>query len=133
MNSCRKSIFVSALIEIIMVAKQQSSAEEVIYSTYPEFEHEYASVREPDTLEPENQMFIISLEKRKIDGAPVTVIRGFVGRRIDLIRIEQELTAVCRTCGSTKMYEIILVRDVRKRAYVHLRNRGFGVRFAAQQ
>ena len=113
-----------------MVTKKLSSADAVIYSTYPEFEYEYANIREPETLKPGDQQLLIALSKRKMDGAPVTVITGFVGKRIDLIGIGQELSIVCRTCGSTRMYEIILARDVRKRAYIYLRNKGYGVQFA---
>lgn len=103
----------------------------VIYSTYPEFEYEYANVHESKTLNPRDQQLTIALNKRKIDGAPVTTITGFEGKRMDLIRLEEALAAVCWTGGSTRMYDIILDRDVRKRAYVYLRNQGFGVQFAA--
>jgi translation initiation factor 1 (eIF-1/SUI1) len=115
-----------------MVAKNLSAVDEV-YSTYPEFEYEYANVKEPETLQPIDQRLVISLNHRKVDGAPITVITGFVGRRIDLLNIERELVEVCRTCGSSLMYEIILVRDVRKRAYVYLRNQGYGVQFAMEK
>lgn len=113
-----------------MGLKNLSTPDDAIYSTHPEFEYEYANIKEPETLNPSEQQLTISLTKRKIDGALVTMITGFVGRRIDLIEIEQELLEVCRTCGSTRMYDIIMFRDVRKRAYVYLRNKGFGVRFA---
>ncbi len=113
-----------------MVVKDLSVPDEVVYSTYPEFEYEYANIREPETLKPEDQNLTVSLIKRKIDGALITTISGFVGRRIDLIQVEQELLNVCKTCGSTRMYEIILFRAVRKRAYVYLRNRGYKVQFA---
>lgn len=113
-----------------MVVKNLSTSDEVIYSTYPEFEYEYANIHEPETLRPEKQILTISLIKRKMDGALVTTITGFVGKRIDLIQIEQGLLDVCKTCGSTNMYEIVLFRDVRKRAYVYLRNQGYGVKFA---
>jgi translation initiation factor 1 len=113
-----------------MVAKRLSLTDEVVYSTNPEFEYEYASIKEPETLPPGDQTFIISLEKRRLDGALVTRVSGFVGKRMDLLKIEQELQQVCRTCGSTRKYDVVLVRDVRKRAYVYLRNQGFGVQFA---
>jgi translation initiation factor 1 (eIF-1/SUI1) len=53
-----------------------------------------------------------------------------VGRRIDLIKVEEELRGVCHTCGSSKMYDIVLKGDVRKRAYIYLRNSGYKVKFA---
>ncbi|MEX0987100.1 MAG: hypothetical protein WD052_06440 [Bacteroidales bacterium] len=116
-----------------MVDRISLHPDEMIYSTYPEFEYEYANVREQDTREPGKQLLTISLEKRKIDGVPITCVSGFIGKRIDLIGIERELSAVCRTKGSTRMYDIILFRDVRKRAYIYLRNRGFGVQFSTGQ
>ena len=65
-----------------------------------------------------------------MDGAPMTFIMGFVGKRIDLIKIEEQLQGVCHTCGSSRMYDIMLSGDVRKRAYVYLRSRGYKVKFA---
>ena len=105
-----------------MVQKHLPVSDMVIYSTYPEFEYEYANVHEPETPGPRDQ---------KIDGAPVTTITGFRGKRMDLIRLQEALVEVCRTSGSARMYDIVLDRDVRKRAYVYLRNQGFGVQFAA--
>lgn len=113
----------------LMAAKSIYLTDDVIYSTYPEFEYEYANVKEPETLPPAKQQLTISLGKRKIDGASVTIITGFVGKRIDLVSIEEELQPVCHTCSLSRMYDVILKGDVRKRAYIYLRNKGFGVRF----
>lgn len=114
-----------------MVQKHLPVSDMVIYTTYPEFEYEYANVHEPETPRPRDQKLTIALNKRKIDGASVTTITGFKGKRMDLIHLQEALSGVCRTSGSTRMYDIILDRDVRKRAYVYLRNQGFGVQFAA--
>lgn len=104
--------------------------DQILYTDYPEFEFEYANIREPKTLPPEKQTLVVGLDKRKMDGAPITYITGFVGRRIDLLKIEEELQGVCHTCGSSKMYDIILNGDVRKRAYVYLRSNCYQVKFA---
>ncbi len=104
--------------------------DQILYTDYPEFEFEYANVKEPDTLAPENQVLVVGLDKRKMDGAPITYITGFVGRRIDLRKIEDALEGVCHTCGSSKMYDIMLNGDVRKRAYVYLRSKAYKVKFA---
>ena len=113
-----------------MTVKGMNDLDQTLYTDYPEFEHEYANIKEPNTLSPEKQTFIISLEKRKIDGAPMTCVTGFVGRRIDLRKIEAELQEVCHTVGSSKMYDIMLSGDVRKRAFVYLRSNGYKVKFA---
>ena len=104
--------------------------DQILYTDYPEFEFEYANVKEPNTLPPESQTLVVGLDKRKMDGAPITYITGFVGRRIDLRKIEDALQGVCRTCGSSKMYDIMLNGDVRKRAYVYLRSKDYQVKFA---
>jgi translation initiation factor 1 len=110
--------------------KGMKDLDQTFYTDYPEFEHEYASIEEPNTLPPGKQTLTVGLDKRKFDGAPITYITGFVGRRIDLIKIENELQGVCHTCGASKMYDIMLNGDVRKRAYVYLRSNGYRVKFA---
>jgi translation initiation factor 1 (eIF-1/SUI1) len=113
-----------------MTVKGMNNLDLTLYTDYPEFEHEYANIKEPSTLPPEKQVLSVGIDKRKIDGAPITYITGFVGRRIDLLKIEQELQGVCHTCGTSKMYDIVLKGDVRKRAYVYLRSNGYRVKFA---
>ncbi|MCK4746814.1 MAG: hypothetical protein KAT15_07265 [Bacteroidales bacterium] len=113
-----------------MTAKGVNDLDQILYTDYPEFEFEYANKKEPKTLPPDKQVLTVGLEKRKIDGAPITYITGFVGKRIDLRKIEEELQGVCRTCCSSKMYDIMLNRDVRKRAFVYLRSNGYKVKFA---
>ncbi|MCK5137569.1 MAG: translation initiation factor [Bacteroidales bacterium] len=113
-----------------MTVNGMNDLDQTLYTDYPEFEHEYANIKEPNTLPPEKQILIVGLDKRKMDGAPITCISGFVGRRIDLRKIEEELQDVCRTCGSSKMHDIVLKGDVRKRAYVYLRSNSYRVKFA---
>lgn len=113
-----------------MAVKGMNNLDHPLYTDYPEFEFEYANKREPRTLPPHRQTLTVGLDKRKMDGAPITCITGFVGRRIDLRTIEGELEEVCRTGSSSKMYDIMLSGDVRKRAFVYLRSNGYKVRFA---
>lgn len=116
---------------IVMSFKRMNNLDQPLYTDYPEFEFEYANIQEPQTLPPEKQNLLIGLDKRKMDGATITFITGFVGRRIDLLRVEEELQGVCHTCGASKMYDMVLKGDVRKRAYIYLRNEGYNVKFAA--
>ena len=126
-----KYIFVIHQIHKCMTLKGMNDLDHPLYTDYPEFEFEYANIQEPSTLPPEKQSLLIGLDKRKMDGLPITCITGFVGRRIDLIKVEEELSDRCHTCGSSKMYDIVLKGDVRKRAYIHLRNKGYNVKFEA--
>lgn len=114
----------------VMTLKSMNDLDQTLYTDYPEFEYEYANLREPRTLPPEKQTLIVGLDKRKMDGTLITYISGFVGKRIDLRKIEEELQGVCRTCGSSKMHDIVLKGDVCKRAYVYLRSHGYSVKFA---
>jgi translation initiation factor 1 (eIF-1/SUI1) len=113
-----------------MAVKGMNDLDHPLYTDYPEFEYEYANITEPKTLPPEKQTLVVGLDKRKMDGATITFITGFVGRRIDLRKIEEELQGVCHTCGSSRMYDIVLKGDVRKRAFVYLRSNGYSVKFA---
>jgi len=119
-----------SLIQKYMTLKGLNNLDQPLYTDYPEFEFEYANIKEHRTLPPEKQTLLIGLDKRKMDGALITYITGFVGRRIDLIKIEEELQGVCHTCGSSKMFDIVLKGDVQKRAYIYLRNNGYKVKFA---
>jgi translation initiation factor 1 len=130
MVSVSRYIFAILPTAKIMTVKSNSNAEELIYSTHPEFEYEYANVIEAETLSPQNQSLTIGLGIRKLDGTLTTTVTGFIGKRIDLIELEQALGVVCRAGGSTLMYDVILRGDVRKRAYVYLRNLGYKVQFA---
>lgn len=114
----------------VMGDKAIIDLDQILYTDYPEFEFEYANIREPNTLPPEKQTLVVGIDKRKMDGAPITYISGFIGRRIDLLKIEDALQGVCHTCGSSKMYDIMLYGDVRKRAYVYLRSKAYQVKFA---
>jgi translation initiation factor 1 (eIF-1/SUI1) len=113
----------------VMTVKGMNDLDHPLYTDYPEFEYEYANIKEPNTLPPEKQTLVVGLDKRKMDGAPMTYVTGFVGRRIDLRKIEEQLQGVCHTCCSSKMYDIVLKGDVRKRAFVYLRSNGYSVKF----
>jgi translation initiation factor 1 (eIF-1/SUI1) len=127
-----KFIFVVHQIQKCMTLKGVNKLDKnlYLYTDYPEFEYEYANIQEPKTLPPEKQTLLVGLDKRKMDGTSITYITGFVGRRIDLIKVEEELQGVCHTGGSSKMYDIVLKGDVRKRAFIYLRNKGYIVKFA---
>ena len=113
-----------------MVVKNRSLQDEIIYSTHPEFESEYSNFTEPETLKPEEQDLVISLGKRKIDGKIMTIVSGFVGSRIELLELGDELQEVCHADVSSRKYELHFERDVHKRAFIYLRNKGYKVRFA---
>ena len=113
-----------------MTLKSSNDLDQTLYTDYPEFEFEYANIREPLTLPPGKQNLTVGLDRHKLNGSVITYIKGFVGRRIDLRKIENELQGVCHTCGSSKMYDIMLHGDVRKRAFVYLRSKGYQVQFA---
>lgn len=100
---------------------------DTVYSSYPEFEYEYANIREPETLPPHLQNLTVSLEQKKPDGMIYTVIGGFVGKRMDLLKICEALKGACDSCGGSKMYDIKLMGDVRRKAYLCLKNKGYNV------
>lgn len=103
--------------------------DQTIYTDQPELLEEYENIKEPRTLPPSRQTLTVGLHIRRKDGTLLTYITGFVGRRIDLRKMENELEGVCHTCAESRMYDLVLKGDVRKRAYIYLRNNGYQVRF----
>ena len=52
-----------------MTLKGMNDLDHTLYTDYPEFEYEYANIKEPKTLPPEKQTLTVGLDKRKMDGA----------------------------------------------------------------
>ena len=63
----------------------------VVYSTGDNFDYDQGGSEEMDTLPPQKQKLIISLDKKQRKGKTVSLITGFVGRNEDLEELGKEL------------------------------------------
>ena len=88
----------------------------VVYSTNPDFSYECENDKEEqETLPPENQRLIVSIDRRQRAGKQVTLVSGFAGTVADLEALGKMLKNKCGVGGSVKNNEILIQGDFRDR------------------
>jgi translation initiation factor 1 len=97
----------------------------VVYSTRPDFQYDYAEEEEAITLPKEKQLLRIALDKRNRGGKKVTLISGFTGNEKDLQELEKLLKMKCGVGGSAKNGEILIQGDFRDRLLEILHKEGY--------
>lgn len=102
--------------------------EGVVYSTSNNFEYQYQSGNEQDTLPPQQQQLRVGLDNSGRAGKTVTLITGFVGATADLDALAKMLKTKCGTGGSAKDGEILIQGDVRGKVVEILQKEGYKAR-----
>ena len=87
----------------------------VVYSTNPDFNYETTAVEEAETLPPERQKLLVSIDRRNRGGKQVTLVSGFVGREEDLAALAKTLKTRCGVGGAAKEGDILIQGDFRDR------------------
>ena len=101
----------------------------VVYSTNKDFDYkQHKEQSDIETLSPEKQRLIISIDRSHRAGKQVTLIKGFVGKDEDLEVLGKQLKVKCGVGGSVKDGEIILQGDFRERAVNLLAAMGYKVK-----
>jgi len=101
----------------------------VVYSTNKEFDYKNNNDNpEPETLSPEKQQLIVSIDRSHRAGKQVTLVKGFIGTESDLEMLGKELKIKCGVGGSVKEGVIILQGDFRERAVSLLTAMGYRVK-----
>ena len=99
--------------------------EGVVYSTSKDFEFNYQSNEESETLSPSQQNLYISLDKSGRAGKQVTLVEGFVGKQEDLDSLTKLLKSKCGVGGSSKEGAILIQGDVRDKVVAILQKEGY--------
>lgn len=97
----------------------------VLYSTNKDFEYDYDEEEELETLPKEKQTLRVLLDKNKRKGKELTIIKGFVGRAVDLDALHKELKKKIAVGGSAKDGEIILQGNHLSKLVELLRSMGY--------
>lgn len=67
----------------------------IVYSTNPDYNYEYAQETTPETLSPEKQNLKVVLDTKQRAGKTVTLIQGFIGSEEDLKELAKLLKNKC--------------------------------------
>ncbi len=98
----------------------------VVFSTNPDFNYQNEdNTPESETLPPEKQKLIVSIDRRNRGGKQVTLVTGFTGNEEDLSELGKTLRGKCGTGGSAKDGEIIIQGDFRERVTGILQSMGY--------
>jgi translation initiation factor 1 len=98
----------------------------IVYSTDKEFDYKNDNENsDSETLPPEKQRLVVSIDRSHRAGKQVTLIKGFVGKDSDLEDLGKQLKIKCGAGGSVKDGEIILQGDFRERVVNLLSTMGY--------
>ncbi len=97
----------------------------VVYSTNADFKYEKEAVEELQTLSPDRQKLIVSIDRRNRGGKQVTLVSGFAGTEDELKELGKSLKVKCGAGGSAKDGEITIQGDFRDKVVSLLREMGY--------
>jgi translation initiation factor 1 len=87
----------------------------VVYSTNPDFDYDRGDDERTETLLPEKQKLIVSIDRRQRAGKQVTLVSGFTGNDEDMQALAKMLKHKCGVGGSVKDGIILIQGDFRDR------------------
>ena len=100
----------------------------VVYSTNPDFKYVTQEASEAETLPPEKQRLIVSIDRRQRAGKQVTLVSRFVGSSDDLAALGKTLKTKCGVGGTAKDGEITLQGDLRDKVVALLQGMGYNAK-----
>ncbi len=100
----------------------------VVYSTDDSYQYDEIGGEAAETLLPEEQKLVVSLDKKNRGGKMVTLVEGFIGEEIDLKDLGKMLKSKCGVGGSAKDGEIIVQGDFREKIVTLLSASGYKVK-----
>lgn len=97
----------------------------VVYSTNPDYNFDYESEENEETLDPSEQDLRVVLDKKQRKGKAVTLVTGFIGEVDDLKELGKMLKSKCGVGGTVKNGEIMIQGDFRPKIIDLLKQAGY--------
>lgn len=110
------------------MGKNKKNREGIVYSTSEDFEYDYDSKQEDETLPVSEQLLKVQLDKKARAGKKVSLVTGFVGTEDDLKELGKLLKSKCGVGGSVKDGEVIIQGDFRDKIVEVLKKEGYPVK-----
>jgi translation initiation factor 1 len=82
--------------------------EGVVFSTEDNYNYFDDEKEKKETLNPQNQLLYVALDKKARGGKKVTLVSGFIGTNDDLKNLGKILKSKCGVGGSTKENQILI-------------------------
>ena len=97
----------------------------VVYSTSSDFDFNYQGNEATETVPPNKQNLLVTLDKSGRAGKQVTLVTGFAGTAADLEVLTKLLKTKCGVGGSNKDGQILIQGDVREKVLTILLKEGY--------
>jgi len=96
-----------------------------VYSTNKDYNFDYDSEDEQDTLPVEKQELRVLLDRKQRKGKTVTAIENFIGKKDDLKALAKELKVKFGVGGSAKEGVIVIQTAQRDKIMEYLNDKGY--------
>ncbi|NVK63540.1 MAG: translation initiation factor [Flavobacteriales bacterium] len=111
-----------------MMGKNKKNRVNVVYSTNPDFDFDHEEQFEEETLDPEDQLLYVSIDRKQRGGKEVTLVEGFVGSEDDLKDLGKYLKSKCGVGGTVKDGNIIVQGKFKDKVAQLLEEKGYKVK-----
>lgn len=110
------------------MGKNKKNRVNVVYSTNPDFDFDHEEQFEEETLDPEDQLLYVSIDRKQRGGKEVTLVEGFVGSEDDLKDLGKYLKSKCGVGGTVKDGNIIVQGKFKDKVAQLLEEKGYKVK-----
>jgi len=110
------------------MGKNKNNRVNVVYSTNPDFSFDHDEDQSEETLDPNEQLLYVSIDRKQRGGKEVTLVEGFVGLDDDLKDLGKFLKSKCGVGGTSKDGDIIVQGKFKDKVAELLESKGYKVK-----
>jgi translation initiation factor 1 len=110
------------------MGKNKKNRVNVVYSTNPDFSFDHDEDESEETLEPNEQLLYVSIDRKQRGGKEVTLVEGFIGAEDDLKDLGKFLKSKCGVGGTAKDGDIIVQGKFKDKVAELLEGKGYKVK-----